>query len=139
MVNLEGRRFERENQGYSEFARVVLAQPEQVAVEIFDQRIFDLAWPTGAFREAHEAGAIESAATVGELAGRFSLPADVLEHEIADYNRAVADGADRLGRIDFDEPLIAPFYGSLVTGALATLRADCASIRGAGCWGRTVV
>lgn len=119
MVNLEGRRFEREDQGYSEFARVVLAQPEQVAVEIFDQRIFDLAWPTGAFREAHEAGAIESAATVGELAGTFSLPADVLEHEIADYSRAVADGVDRLGRIHFDAPLMAPFYGSLVTGALA--------------------
>ena len=119
LVNLEGLRFEREDQGYSEFARVVLAQTKGVAVEIFDQRIFDLSWPTGAFREAHDAGAIQRAETVGDLALAFSLPADVLENEIEDYNRAAVEGEDRLGRREFGEPLSSPFYGSLVTGALA--------------------
>ena len=117
LVNLEGRRFEREDQGYSEFARVVLAQPDGVAVEIFDQRIFDLSWPTGAFREAHEAGAIRRAESVTDLALSFGLSAEVVEREIADYNRAAVEGDDRLGRHEFGEPLRAPFYGSLVTGA----------------------
>lgn len=119
MVNLEGRRFEREDQGYSEFARVVLAQPDRVAVEIFDQRIFDLARAAGSFREAHEAGATRRAETVGQLAVEFGLPTEVVEGEVADYNRAAVEGDDRLGRREFGEPLTPPFYGSLVTGALA--------------------
>jgi fumarate reductase flavoprotein subunit len=59
------------------------------------------------------------AGTLRELAELFELPADVLEEEVADYNRAVREGHDRFGRREFGEPLTAPFYGSLVTGALA--------------------
>jgi hypothetical protein len=59
------------------------------------------------------------AGTLRELAELFDLPADVLEEEVADYNRAVREGHDRFGRREFGEPLTAPFYGSLVTGALA--------------------
>jgi fumarate reductase flavoprotein subunit len=119
LVNRQGRRFEREDQGYSEFARVVLAQPDGVAVEIFDQRIFDLAWHNGAFREAFEAGAIIRAGDASELARHFQLPAEVLEQEITAYNAAVTTGTDRLARKSFGEKLEAPLYGSLVTGAIA--------------------
>ena len=101
IVNLEGRRFEREDQGYSEFARVLLSQPEGVGVEIFDQRIFDIAWHTGAFREAFDIGAIRGAQNARELAGLFRLSPEILEKEIAEYNEAVGTGTDRLCRREF--------------------------------------
>ena len=119
LVNRQGHRFAREDQGYSGFARIILAQPGGEAIEIFDQRIFDLAWHSGIFRQAFEAGQVVRAGTLRELAELFELPADVLEEEVTDYNRAVREGNDRFGRREFGEPLTAPFYGSLVTGALA--------------------
>src|SRR2546423_659396 len=80
--NRQGHRFEREDQGYSGFARIVLAQPGGEAIEIFDQRIFDLAWHSGIFRQAFEAGQVVRAGTLRELAELFELPADVLEEEV---------------------------------------------------------
>ena len=41
-VNLQGRRFSNEHQGYSEQALSVLAQPEKTAFNIFDARLRDL-------------------------------------------------------------------------------------------------
>lgn len=119
MVNLAGNRFDREDQGYSEFARVVLAQPGGVAIEIFDQRIFDIAWHAGAFREAFEAGAVRKASSPEDLAREFELPADSLRREIEDYNNAIRSRCDRLGRREFGKPLVPPLYGSLITGAIA--------------------
>lgn len=118
LVNLDGRRFEHEDQGYSEFGRHILKQPGGVALEVFDQRIFDLAWNTGAFRVAHAAGAITKAETVRELAEHFSIPADALEAEIGAFNAGVLSGDDPLGRKNAKHELVAPFYGSIVTGAI---------------------
>ena len=119
MVNRDGRRFGREDIGYSEFARVVLAQPGGRAVEVFDQRIHDLAMTLGPFREACEAGAVKRADTIAELAAAFDLPAEALAQEIATFNADVSRGGDRFGREVFGAPLAPPFYGSLVTGAMA--------------------
>lgn len=118
IVNVEGRRFAREDQGYSEFARVVLAQPEGVAVEVFDQRIFDLAWSNGAFRAAFEAGQVKRADTVEQLAETFGLPAGALAEEVDDFNRVAREGGDRLGRTDVTEALVPPLWGARVTGAM---------------------
>lgn len=118
LVNADGRRFEREDQGYSEFARVVLAQPGGVALEVFDQRIFDLAWSNGAFRAAHAAGVLARADTAEALADHFGVPAAALAEEIADFNRAARDGGDRLGRSDHVQPLVPPLWGARVTGAM---------------------
>lgn len=119
MVNLDGRRFGREDMGYSEFAREVIAQPKARAVEIFDQTIHDAAWDLGPFREAVEHGAVKKATTIAELAAHFALPANVVAAEIAAFNAAIAKGVDRFGRTIFGKPLTTPFYGSLVTGAMA--------------------
>ncbi len=119
MVNLEGRRFGREDMGYSEFAREVIAQPQARAVEIFDQTIHDAAWDLGPFREAVEHGAVKKAATIAELAAHFALPVDAVRAEIAEFNAAIARGVDRFGRTIFGKKLTSPFYGSLVTGAMA--------------------
>jgi fumarate reductase flavoprotein subunit len=118
MVNLEGRRFEREDQGYSEFAKYILAQPGQRAVEVFDGAAYEPALATGSFRDAVEAGAVKSAATLGELAATFQVPVDTFVAEVERYN-AEADGTDWLGRSDPRHALTAPFYGAVVTGAIA--------------------
>src|SRR6185312_10381411 len=73
IVNREGRRFTREDQGYSEFAREVLAQPGGVAVAIFDQRMFDIVARLDHWRDTVASGAIQSEPTLAALAARFRL------------------------------------------------------------------
>jgi fumarate reductase flavoprotein subunit len=118
MVNTEGRRFEREDHGYSEYARYILAQPGGVAVEVFDGHAYEAAMATGAFREAVEVGAVKHAPTLARLAEQFDLPVDTFVAEIECYNAEV-DGVDWLGRSDARHALSPPFYGAVVTGAIA--------------------
>lgn len=118
MVNSEGRRFEREDQGYSEFGKFILAQDGGTAIEVFDGQAHDPALATGSFREAVAAGAVKSASTLAELAEAFSLPVDTFVAEVERYNAEV-DGVDWLGRSDSRHVLTAPFYGAEVTGAIA--------------------
>ncbi len=89
MVNREGRRFARDDQGYLEFARVVLAQPGGVALEIFDRRVVEAAWQSAAFRAAHAAGAIRCEDSVSALAQQFSVPGQIATLEVDDYNIGV--------------------------------------------------
>jgi fumarate reductase flavoprotein subunit len=119
IVNVHGERFAREDQGYSEFARVVLAQPRGVAMAIFDQRIYDVVAPTEHFRETIASGALRSAPTLDGLAAALKIPAHKLQESIAECNAAAASGRDRFGRTTFGAPLAAPFYGAVITGALA--------------------
>jgi fumarate reductase flavoprotein subunit len=101
IVNLEGERFAREDQGYSEFARVVLAQPRGVAVAIFDQRIYDVVAPNDHFRDTIASGALRSSETVEGLASLFRLP------------------SKELGNSLLKSKLKPPYYGATITGALA--------------------
>lgn len=101
VVNADGERFADEKQGYSEFARVVLAQARGVAVAIFDQRIYDVVAHTDHFRDTIAAGALRRAQSVEELAQAFKLPPAALGKSL--------DSAD----------LQPPFHGALITGALA--------------------
>lgn len=120
LVNLRGARFAREDQGYSEFASAILAQPDNRAVEIFDAQAHAEARSLGPFREALEAGAVVQAATTAELAQAFNLPLTPLVEAIDTYNMAVREGRpDPHGREQFRRVLEPPFYGSLVAGALA--------------------
>lgn len=120
IVNRLGRRFAREDKGYSEFTVDLLAQPEHEGVEIFDQRVVDQLATNGILREAMEAGAVRSFNSIGELAGGFHLPVERLRSELAAYNAAArGESADTVGRTVFVAPLEAPFYGSAVTGGLA--------------------
>ena len=118
-VNVEAQRFDREDQGYSEFARVVLAQPRGVAVAIFDQRIYDVVAPTVHFRETVESGALRKCGTIEEVAAAFRLDPVRLRASIDGYHAAALRGGDRFGRKAFGVPLRPPFYGAWITGALA--------------------
>jgi fumarate reductase flavoprotein subunit len=118
MVDATGRRFEREDQGYSEFAKYILARPGGTAVEVFDEQAHQAVLVTGSYRQALEAGAVKQADTLEELAERMQLPVDVFVAEVERYNAEV-DGTDWLGRSDVRHALTAPFYASVVTGAIA--------------------
>ncbi len=101
IVNIEGKRFAREDQGYSEFARVVLGQPRGVAVAIFDQRIYDVVAPYDHFRDTIASGALRRASGAEELAAAFKLPLAELKSSL------------------LKSGLKAPYYGATITGALA--------------------
>lgn len=119
VVNAQGERFVREDQGYSEFAPIVLAQPQGTAIEIFDQRIYDILAPTAHFRETIEAGALRSGRSINDLAVALHLDPARLRATMEGYKVAAANGQDLLGREVFGEPLVPPFYGAVITGALA--------------------
>lgn len=119
VVNVHGERFAREDQGYSEFARVVLAQPRGVAVAVFDQRIYDIVAPTDHFRDTIASGALRSAPTVEALAAAFKLPPGTLQASVEECDAGAGGAPDRFGRTTFGAPLAPPYYGALITGALA--------------------
>ena len=58
LVNRDGRRFTSGDVNPSALAALVLAQPGGVALEVFDQRIHDIAMRGGPYREAWAAGAV---------------------------------------------------------------------------------
>lgn len=116
IVNRAGQRFAREDQGYSEFAREVLAQPGGVAVAIFDQRMVDVVARLDHWRNTVASGAIRSAPTLAALAAAFRLPPDALA---ASFGQCDGSRADPFGRAALPVPAVAPFHGALITGALA--------------------
>jgi len=120
IVNLNGERFAREDEGYSELTPKILAQPSGVAVEIFDQRIVDAIWENGIFRLAYDGGAVRRFGSVEEMAAGFGLSGAALVQTLERFNRsATGSEPDPLGRTTFGAPLEAPFYASLITGGLA--------------------
>jgi fumarate reductase flavoprotein subunit len=120
IVNVDGRRFAREDKGYSEFTVDLLAQRGGEAVEIFDQAILDRLATNGILSEAMEAGAVRRFETLHDLAAACHLPVATLEAEVTAYNAAAAGSvADSVGREQFGAPLSSPFYASVITGGLA--------------------
>lgn len=117
-VNRDGLRFGNESSGYSEHALSVLAQPQGLAWDIYDERLHQLGLSFEDYRQAIDAGAIKRADTVEELATTLGLPPAALAKTLDDYH-AYADGkqADPFGRSDCRH-LQAPFYGVKVTGSL---------------------
>jgi fumarate reductase flavoprotein subunit len=112
-VNRDGRRFHNEALGYSEAAAQVLAQPDGIAFDIFDERIATIARQFQDFRDAEKGGALISAASIDELAARIGVPADALRAEFAiDLGKP-----DRFGRV-IEKQLAAPYCAVKVTGAL---------------------
>jgi fumarate reductase flavoprotein subunit len=65
LVNRDGKRFAPSDVNPSALAAMVLAQPGGVALEVFDQRIHDLAMRQGPYGEAWKAGAIMTGLPAG--------------------------------------------------------------------------
>lgn len=119
-LNLEGDRFSDESQGYSEQAARVLAQPEGLAVSVFDERVATIARQFEDFRQIEAASAVIRAPTPAALAERLKLPAEAVARAFAEIDAARAEKRrDAFGR-DWSAPppLTPPYCAVRVTGAL---------------------
>ena len=119
MVGRDGRRFVREDIGPSALAAKVLAQPGQVALEVFDATIEAQLANHSAYVDARLAGKIVGADTLAALAAATGIPAATLEQTLADTTRYARGASDPLGRAEFARVLAPPYRASWVTGSLA--------------------
>jgi fumarate reductase flavoprotein subunit len=118
-VNKQGKRFSNEYTGYSDHAIEVLNQEDKIAIEIFDERIYQSVLGFEDFNQCIEIGAMKRGETIEELADLFQLPPEEVRKTLESYNRAAeGKGEDPLGRQNFEGPLRPPYYGVRVTGAL---------------------
>jgi len=119
-VNINGHRFSNEHQGYSEQGRRVIAQPESIAWNIFDTRLYKMGHDFEDFRQAVSAGAIIKADGLSELANKCALSeANLLATMNAVSELASGKGMDIFGR-DFktNPQLEPPYFAVKVTGSL---------------------
>jgi len=119
-VNTRGRRFCDETCGYSEQAAEVLRQPGAMAWDIFDARIAAVARQFEDFRDAESAGAILVADSVGALAAKMRVPADIFAEEWRGVELLKThDEVDQYGRrFSAKQKLMPPYFAVKVTGAL---------------------
>ncbi|MBK6596782.1 MAG: FAD-dependent oxidoreductase [Proteobacteria bacterium] len=119
-VNQAGQRFSNESKGYSEQAVEVVAQPGHVAWDIYDQRLHQLMTEFDDYRDAIEARAIVSAATVAELAAATQMPLAALTQTLREVEAMVrGERACPFGRDFTAKPVLtAPYCAVKVTGAL---------------------
>jgi fumarate reductase flavoprotein subunit len=119
-VNINGHRFSNEHQGYSEQGRRVIAQPESIAWNIFDTRLYEIGQDFEDFRQAVSAGAIIKADGIPDLANKCVLPEDnLLETMNTVFKLASGEDTDIFGR-DFktNPQLKSPYFAVKVTGSL---------------------
>lgn len=120
-VNAEGRRFSNEQAGYSEQALKVLAQPDQIAWNVYDRRLHDLAMGHEDYRRANEMGAIREVPDIASLAALIGC-AEARLTETLDHARKASGGevGDAFGRNFETAPALdaPPYYAVRVTGAL---------------------
>ncbi|WP_243789518.1 FAD-binding protein [Saccharopolyspora gloriosae] len=118
VVDRTGTRFGDETAGYSEYAAVLAGRPGGHGWMIFDERIDRACRAFGDYQDVLAAGAVRSADTLAELAGRLGIPVGPLEAEISELH-AVAAGtrADRFGR-DSATELHPPFHAVEIVPAL---------------------
>ena len=118
-VNLDGQRFVNEYQGYSEHALSVLAQKDNVAVEIFDDQIYQAILGYEDFRQCVQMGAVRKFDSIEALAQAFNLPKQEVSNTHDVFQKAVqGEASDPFGRTQFGHLLKPPYYGVKVTGAL---------------------
>ena len=95
LVNKDGMRFTDEGPGptdetYESVTRQIYSQPAGIAWTILDAKLKDVPHQSVAIRT--EQPAIE-AQTLGELAGKLGIPADMFEQTVRQYNAACKPGA----------------------------------------------
>ena len=98
-VNNAGQRFSHENQGYSEQARKVLAQPGGIVWTIFDARVQAVAMKLESQQQAFEMGGIKQVDTISELAKLVGCDEGSLTATLEDVaDMARGDKVDPFGR-----------------------------------------
>lgn len=119
-VNVDGRRFSHETEGYSEQALKILMQPGGVAWAIWDKRCDDIANEIDNHRQAHVAGAIKDYANAADLAAVIRCDVATLRETIDDVEAMTLGEKKCPWERDFSgfPPLVPPYYCAKVTGAL---------------------
>lgn len=119
LVNVDGHRFGDETVGYSEFGPAVVAQPDQTAWAIFDERIDGLLTDFKDYHDLVDQGAVRWCDDPGEVAAATGIPESVVA-ALLDDQASFAEGgkADPFGRTDWEAPLQPPYAVVKVTGAL---------------------
>jgi fumarate reductase flavoprotein subunit len=119
-INAAGLRFSDESLGYSEQAMNVVAQPGNVAWDIYDERLHQLMLEFQDYRDAVSARAINSAPDIATLAQTAGLPVAALTSTIAEVEQMVRGERDCPFGRNFKSkgPLKPPYYCARVTGAL---------------------
>ncbi|QDQ00552.1 FAD-binding protein [Lysinibacillus fusiformis] len=117
-INSLGERFANETQGYSEFAREVLKQPEQYGYIIYDERIHRNLLSIEDYKQIAEMEAFKTAETIEVLAEKIQVDVERLSFTFLDYRQQQNGQADAFGREFFDQNLEAPFYAIKVIPAL---------------------
>jgi fumarate reductase flavoprotein subunit len=119
LLNASGHRFGDESVGYSEFGRIVAAQPGGVAWMVSDGRIDAALRPFADYQAILDNGAIRWAVSVDELAKLIGAPVDQVRASVLAVKRAArGEAADPFGRTDWEAPLIPPYGLVKVEGAL---------------------
>jgi fumarate reductase flavoprotein subunit len=119
-VNSLGERFGNEHEGYSESALFVLAQPDGIAFNIYDERIHEVGLAMPNYPEAITKGLIKRGMALRDLAESLGIDRSGLEQTVALVNAlAFEDDMDDFGRsFCASQMLLGPYYGVQVTGAL---------------------
>lgn len=119
-VNTEGRRFSNEHGGYSEQAAKVLAQPNGIAWNLFDERIHQAALEFEDYRNADTAGAVRTFDSLEAMATGLALPLEALRETFDEMHALAESGAaDGFGRrFNAADQLVGPYHAIKVTGAL---------------------
>jgi fumarate reductase flavoprotein subunit len=119
-VNLHGERFSNEVRGYSEQAVEVIAQPERLAWNVFDETRERPILGFKDYDEIRSLGGIRKASTLRELAALMSISPEALERTNREVDQLrLNEGKDRWGRtFHGTQPLAAPFCAVKVTGTL---------------------
>jgi fumarate reductase flavoprotein subunit len=119
-VNCAGMRFSHEALGYSEQAMNVVAQPGNLAWDVYDERLHRLMLEFQDYRDAIEARAVMSAPDIASLARVAGLPAEALANTVREVEEMVrGERDDAFGRNFSGKPsLTPPYYSVRVKGAL---------------------
>lgn len=120
LVNAEGGRFANEEDGSSDLAPAVVAQPGGIAWAVYDGRLHEVAMRFDGYRELAALGAVRKAEDARRLAARCALPDSALARTLAE-TADCAEGrrTDPLGRnFKAGQPLRPPFCAVRVTGGL---------------------
>jgi fumarate reductase flavoprotein subunit len=119
LLNANGQRFGDESVGYSEFGRIVAAEPGGVAWMVSDRRIDTALRPFADYQAILDNGAIRWAASVDEVAKLIGAPVDQVRASVLAVERAArGEAADPFGRTDWEAPLEPPYGVVKVEGAL---------------------
>jgi len=113
-INAHGERFHNENNGYSEAATGVLAQPGAIAWNVFDEQVLALARTFPDYVEAEKAGALRMAEDVPALAALIGCDVGTLQRTLDGIAAGVTDSFGRT----FKRSLQGTYYAVKVTGAL---------------------